>query len=328
MMSAETPLMRDAGRISVVIPVHDEVGAIGALHRETLTMLRELEARTGRTSEIIIVDDGSRDGTATVLQGLDEVAVVTLGRNFGQTSAMDAGIRVARGGVIVTIDGDGQNDPADIPALVEKLDEGWDVVSGWRRHRRDPLGKRVASRAARVVRRWLIDDGIHDSGCTLKAYRAECFDDLDLYGELHRFVPGMLVWQGWRVTELPVNHRPRTTGRSNYGWKRGLKGLLDMIAVWFWRKYAQRPQHLFGGVGLVFLLGGTGLLGALAVLRLAGVVQLADSVLPLAGFFLLLMGVQLLALGLVSDVLFRTHHRVQRTPPYMVREIRRSDPAS
>lgn len=327
MMSAEVLPTREAGRVSVVIPVHDEAGAIGPLHRETLAVLRELEARTGRTSEIIIVDDGSRDGTATVLQGLDEVVVVTLGRNFGQTSAMDAGIRVARGAVIVTIDGDGQNDPADIPSLLEKLDEGWDVVSGWRRHRRDPLGKRVASRAARIVRRRLIDDGIHDSGCTLKAYRAECFDHLDLYGELHRFIPGMLVWQGWRVTELPVNHRPRTTGRSNYGWRRGVKGLLDMLAVWFWRKYAQRPQHLFGGIGLVFLLGGTGLLGALALLRLTGAVQLADSVLPLAGFFLLLMGVQLLALGLVSDVLFRTHHRVHRTPPYMVREVRRSDPA-
>jgi glycosyltransferase involved in cell wall biosynthesis len=322
-MSADRQERPPASSISVVIPVHDELGAIGNVFAETMAVLGALEARTGRTSEIIIVDDGSRDGTAELLRSLDGAVVVTLGRNFGQTSALDAGIRVAGGDVIVTMDGDGQNDPADIPALVAKLDEGWDVVSGWRRERRDPLGKRIASRLARIVRRWLIDDGIHDSGCTLKAYRAECFDGLELYGELHRFIPGMLVWQGWRVTEMPVNHRPRMTGRTNYGWRRGVKGLLDMLAVWFWRKYAQRPQHLFGGLGLLFLLGGGGLLGLLAVLRIAGTVQLADSVLPLAGFFLLLTGVQLLAFGLVSDVLFRTHHRVQQSPPYTVRDIRR-----
>jgi len=324
-MAHEHETERIAGSVSVVIPVHDEVGAIGQVHRETLDVLRELEVRTGCASEIIIVDDGSRDGTAELLRGLSEAVVVTLGRNFGQTSALDAGIRVARGSVIITLDGDGQNDPADIPVLLAKLDEGWDVVSGWRRERRDPLGKRIASRFARIVRRWLIDDGIHDSGCTLKAYRAECFDGLELYGELHRFIPGMLVWQGWRVTEIPVNHRPRMTGRTNYGWRRGVKGLLDMLAVWFWRKYAQRPQHLFGGLGLLFLMSGIGLLGTLAALRLTGAVQLADSVLPLAGFFLVLTGVQLLAFGLVSDVLFRTHHRVHRTPPYTVRGVRRPD---
>ncbi len=324
-MDADIDVKSAGPMISVVIPVHDEVGAIGALHRETRSVLRDLETRTGRSSEIIIVDDGSQDGTDEVLRTLDGVTVVTLGRNFGQTSALDAGIRVAQGEVIVTMDGDGQNDPADIPALVARLDDGWDVVSGWRQDRRDPLGKRVASRLARVVRRRLIDDGIHDSGCTLKAYRAECFAGLDLYGELHRFIPGMLVWQGRRVTELPVNHRPRMTGRTNYGWRRGIKGLLDMVAVWFWRKYAQRPQHLFGGLGLLFLVAGGTLLAMLAVLRITGAIQLADSVLPLAGFFLLLTGVQLLAFGLVSDVLFRTHHRVHRTPPYTVREVRRPD---
>lgn len=321
-MSTDPQSERRVGMISVVIPIHDEVGAIGAVHQETLAVLTELGSRTGQTSEIIIVDDGSQDGTATVIRELQPAVIVTLARNFGQTSAMDAGIRVARGEVIVTMDGDGQNDPADIPALLAKLDEGWDVVSGWRHQRRDPFGKRVASRFARVVRRRLIDDGIHDSGCTLKAYRAECFDSLDLYGELHRFIPGMLVWQGRRVTEITVNHRPRTTGRTKYGWRRGVKGLLDMLAVWFWRKYAQRPQHLFGGLGLLSLVVGGGLLGGLAVLRLLGSVQLADSVLPLVGFFLFLTGVQLLAFGLVSDVLFRTHHRVHDEPPYFVRDVR------
>lgn len=303
--------------VSVVIPVHDEVGAIGDLHRETHEALREID------HEIIIVDDGSTDGTVDVLAGLESAVIVTLARNYGQSSAIDAGVAIARGGVIITMDGDGQNDPADIPRLLTTLGEGWDVVSGWRRDRRDPLGKRVASRAARALRRRLINDGIHDSGCTLKAYRADCFDDLELYGELHRFIPGMLLWSGRSITELEVNHRPRTTGRTKYGWKRGVKGVLDMLAVWFWRKYAQRPQHLFGGLGLLFLTVGTLLTGSLAVMRAFGLIQLSTSILPLAGFFLLLTGVQLLAFGLVSDVLFRTHHRVQGHPPYVVREVRR-----
>ncbi len=304
------------GLVSVVIPVHDEVGAIGEVHREVR------EALAGIDHEIVIVDDGSRDGTDEVLRRLDAV-VVTLARNFGQTSAIAAGIAEARGSIIVTMDGDGQNDSADIPRLLATLEEGWDVVSGWRKDRKDPLGKRLASRAARWLRRRLINEGIHDSGCTLKAYRADCFDDLELYGELHRFIPGMLLWSGRRITELEVNHRPRTTGRTKYGWKRGIKGLLDMLAVWFWRKFAQRPQHLFGGLGLLFLVAGLALTGTLAVLRALGLIQLSTSVLPLGGFFLLLTGIQLLAFGLVSDVLFRTHHQVRGNPPYVVRSVER-----
>lgn len=303
--------------VSVVIPVHNEFGAVGALHRETR------EALDGINHEIVIVDDGSTDGTAAILAGLDAV-VVTLARNYGQTSAIAAGVAASRGAIIVTIDGDGQNDPADIPRLVQMLDEGWDVVAGWRKHRKDPPGKRLASRAARTLRNLLINDGIHDSGCTLKAYRADCFEDLELYGELHRFIPGMLLWSGRRITEIEVNHRPRTTGRTKYGWKRGIKGALDMIAVWFWRKFAQRPQHLFGGIGLLLLASGLVLTGTLAVLRAVGRIQLSTSILPLGGFFLILTGVQLLAFGLVSDVLFRTHHRVQGRPPYRVQSIRRA----
>lgn len=310
---------RVEGLVSVIIPVHDEVGAIEDLHWETVRALEGID------HEIVIVDDASSDGTAEILARLDGAAIVTLARNYGQTSAIAAGVEAARGSVIVTMDGDGQNDPADIPRLLAVLEDGWDVVSGWRRTRRDPLGKRLASRAAHRLRQRLIEDGIHDSGCTLKAYRADCFDDLELYGELHRFIPGMLLWSGRRITEIEVNHRPRTTGRTKYGWKRGMKGLLDMVAVWFWRKYAQRPQHLFGGLGLVFLTAGILLTGSLAVLRALRLIQLSTSVLPLGGFFLLLTGVQLLALGLVSDVLFRTHHRVQGRPVYTVREVRRPD---
>jgi glycosyltransferase involved in cell wall biosynthesis len=313
--SSGAPSIRRPGFISVVVPVRDEVGAIAEVHREITTALHD------RPHEIVIVDDGSSDGTAEVLASLRPAVIVTLARGFGQTSALDAGIRVASGEIIVTLDGDGQNDPADIPMLVDVLAEGWDVVSGWRRRRQDPAMKRLSSRAAGVVRRALIDDGIHDSGCTLKAYRADCFDDLDLYGELHRFIPGILVWQGRRVTEREVAHRPRTTGRTKYDWRRGVKGFLDMLSVWFWRKYAQRPQHLFGGLGLLMLLAGFVLTGSLATLRLLGVIRLANSVLPLAGFFLLMSGTLLLIFGLVTDVLFRTHHRVHGVRPYFVRSI-------
>jgi len=307
---------RVEGLVSVVIPVHDEIGAIGELHKELKDVL------LGTEHEIVIVDDGSRDGTSEVLLELDAV-VVTLARNYGQTSAIAAGVAESRGSIIVTMDGDGQNDPADIPGLLEALEEGWDVVAGWRKTRKDPLGKRLASRLAASLRRRLINDGVHDSGCTLRAYRASCFDDLELYGELHRFIPGLLLWSGFAVTEIEVNHRPRTTGRTKYGWKRGVKGVLDMLAVWFWRKFAQRPQHLFGGIGLAFLTAGVALTVALAALRALGRIQLASSILPLGGFFLLLVGIQLLAFGLVSDVLFRTHHQVRGVPPYAVRSVHR-----
>ena len=307
---------RVEGLVSIVVPVHDEVGAIGDLHKELKEALRGIE------HEIVIVDDGSRDGTGKILRDLDAV-VVTLARNYGQTSAIAAGVAQARGSIIVTLDGDGQNDPADIPRLLRTLEKGWDVVAGWRKDRKDPFGKRFASQVARALRRRLINDGVHDSGCTLRAYRASCFDDLELYGELHRFIPGLLLWSGFTVTEIEVNHRPRTTGRTKYGWKRGIKGLLDMLAVWFWRKFAQRPQHLFGGIGLVFLTAGVLLTATLAALRALGRIQLASSILPLGGFFLLLVGIQLLAFGLVSDVLFRTHHQVRGIPPYVVRSVDR-----
>jgi glycosyltransferase involved in cell wall biosynthesis len=287
------------------------------LHEEIMAVVRERRY----DCEIIFVNDGSTDGTRTALLGLRHVTLVDLRKNYGQTAAMDAGIRAAQGDTIVTMDGDGQNDPADIPRLLEELHKGYDVVSGWRISRRDPFLKRFISRGAHVLRGFFVKDGIHDSGCTLKAYRRECFENLDLYGELHRFVPGLLRWQGFRVTEVPVNHRPRHAGKTKYTLKRTLYGFLDMLGIWFWRKFSARPLHLFGGVGL--LLGTTGalLIAVLFVLRLFDVISLAESIWPLTGFFLMLGGALLITSGLMADIMIKNYHRIHEIRPYNVREI-------
>ena len=195
-------------KISVVVPVYNEEGNVALLHKRVSVVLDKL----GYLWEIIFINDGSTDGTLVELKKLSPVKIINFRKNFGQTAALDAGIKAATGEVIVTMDGDNQNDPADIPNLLKKLDEGYDVVSGWRWQRKDSRSKKLISRGARFLRRFFINDGIHDSGCTLKAYRKECFDHFDLYGEIHRFIPGMLKWQGFKVTEIKVNHLPRTSG--------------------------------------------------------------------------------------------------------------------
>src|SRR5690606_36402750 len=185
--------------------------------------------------EIIMVDDGSSDGTLKVLKTLAPVTVIRLRSNFGQTAALDAGIKAAQYPYIITMDGDLQNDPADAPRLIAHLEEhDLDVVSGWRKNRKDPFSKKFISRGANVLRGILVNDGIHDSGCTLKIYRKECFDNVNLYGEMHRCIPALLKMRGFSIGELPVNHRPRHAGKSKYNLKRTLKGLVDMIMIWFW----------------------------------------------------------------------------------------------
>jgi glycosyltransferase involved in cell wall biosynthesis len=178
-------------------------------------------------------------------------------KNFGQTAAMDAGIKASQYDYIVTMDGDRQNDPADIPRLVEYLEENdLDIVSGWRKHRKDTAMKKFTSRGANFLRKIIIDDGIHDSGCSLKIYRRECFDHINLYGEMHRFIPALLKIKGFKVGEIVVNHRPRTSGKTKYNWKRTFKGFVDMISVWFWGKFAVRPLHIFGTAGILSMLLG------------------------------------------------------------------------
>ncbi len=282
-------------RISVVVPVFNERANVAPLHAEIAAAVAGLGPY-----EIIFVDDCSTDGTLEALRGLKPCRILRLRRNSGQSAALDAGIKNSRGGVIVTLDGDGQNDPKEIPALVAALDSGLDAVCGWRHKRKDTFAKRFTSRGAALLRRFLVDDGIHDAGCTLRAYRRECFEDLELYGEMHRMIPALLKWRGFRIGELKVNHRPRTAGKTKYSFMRIPKGLMDMIYVWFWRKYSFRPLHIFGGLGLIFMSAGSLLLALMAYLKLVHGYRLSDKIWPLAGFFAVLVGMQFFITGLLA----------------------------
>lgn len=291
-------------KYSVIVPVYNEAGAVTSLHGEIVQVMNSLS----EPYEIIFIDDGSRDGTFEKLNSLSPIKIIKFRKNFGQTSALDAGFKEAQGEIFISMDGDGQNDPADIPKLLEKLDEGYDIVSGWRIDRKDASSKKFISKGADFLRKFFINDGIHDSGCTLKAYRRECFSDLNLYGEMHRFIPGILKWQGFKSSEVKVNHRARTTGKTKYNWERILKGFIDMISVWFWRKYSGRPLHLFGGLGII--IGGSGfILGIyLACLRYFGRISLQNRIWPLVAVFMVLAGVQLFISGLLADISIKTYY--------------------
>ncbi len=282
--------------ISVVVPVFNEEANVGPLHQELVDALRPLN----QSFEIIFVDDASTDKTCETLKKLSPVKIIRLRRQFGQSCALDAGIKNAKGKIIITLDGDGQNDPKDIPLLLNTLQDGWDVVCGWRFKRNDPFMKRFISKGAKMLRRWLVMDDINDAGCTFRAYRRECFEDLELYAELHRMIPALLKWRGYKITDVKVNHRPRTAGKTKYSWSRVFKGFMDMIYVWFWRSYSQRPLHLFGGFGLFFILSGSFLLMALFVARLFFDYQLSNKIWPMVGFFSLLLGIQLILMGLMA----------------------------
>jgi len=304
--------------LSVIVPVYNEEGAIANLYQEILAVCQKI----GRPFEIIFVNDGSQDKTAEVLKTLKPLTIINLRRNFGQTAAMDAGIKAANGRYLATMDGDGQNDPADIPALIAKLEaDNLDVVSGWRKNRKDTFFKKFSSRAAALVRKFLIDDGIHDSGCSLKIYKKECFDKISLYGEMHRFIPAVLKIKGFQIGEQVVNHRPRNTGKTKYNWKRGVKGILDMFSVWFWQKYAHRPLHLFGGAGIFLMIvsviaGLSAVYGKVFLARDLSSTSWTD--LSMFGFF---MGVMLFVFGLISDMLSKTYFDVTKDASYDIKEV-------
>ncbi len=313
--------------VSVVVPVYNEVENLPALHQGLLRALQE----TGRSYEIIYVDDGSTDGSDRVLQGFCArdpwVRVIQFRRNFGQTAAFSAGFDHARGEIVVTIDADLQNDPADIPRLLEKLAEGYDIVSGWRVKRRDPfLTRRLPSMAANWLISHLTGVRLHDYGCSLKAYRREVIKNVRLYGEMHRFIPAISSWMGVRVAEIPVNHAPRRHGRSKYGLWRMVKVFLDLIAVKFLLDYATRPIQVFGLLGVLCFGVGMAVTGYLAYIRLFYDQPLADRPLLLLGVLLLVLGVQLITMGLLGELMVRTYHESQRKPTYAIRDVWTSDP--
>jgi glycosyltransferase involved in cell wall biosynthesis len=249
------------------------------------------------------------------------VRVLALRRNFGQTAAFSAGFDHARGAIVVTSDGDLQNDPADIPRLVAKLEEGFDMVCGWRQDRQDPTSKTVPSWFANRIISWATGVELHDYGCSLKAMRSEVVRGLRLYGEMHRFIPAVASWMGVSLAEMPVNHRPRRRGSSKYGLGRTLRVLLDLFTVKFLLAYGTRPAHLFGGAGLLFGAGGLGVLGYLTYVKLFQDEAIGDRPLLLLGMLLFLSGLILVCVGLLGELLVRIYHESQGKPIYVVKEL-------
>jgi glycosyltransferase involved in cell wall biosynthesis len=306
--------------MSVIIPVYNEAQNVAELHER-------LAAVIDRPAELIFVDDGSTDDTAARLSQIAEadprVVVIRFRRNFGQTAALSAGIDHARGRIIVPIDGDLQNDPADIPRLLARLDEGYDVVSGWRVDRKDPFHRRLPSIIANRLVSAISGVRLHDYGCSLKAYRRSVLQDVRLYGEMHRFVPIYASWQGARVTEMPVTHHPRTRGKSNYGIERTLKVVLDLLVVKFLSSYLTKPIYVFGGFGVGALLVAAAAFGIMVYLRLAGIADFIQTPLPLVVVMFVLVGCLSILLGLVAELTVRTYYESQGKRTYAIREVER-----
>ncbi|MDO5132529.1 MAG: glycosyltransferase family 2 protein [Eubacteriales bacterium] len=306
--------------LSVVIPVYNEADNIKDLFHEILEVCERGMDGVPFDYEIIIVDDGSSDRTEEVCRTLAPLTYIRFRRNYGQTAAMDCGFKHAAKEFVAALDGDGQNDPSDIPDMIRYLlVNDLDVVSGWRRDRQDPPGKRAASRAANQLRHRVIHDGINDSGCTLKIYRRSCLQGLDLYGEQHRFIPALLKIRGASIGEMEVHHRRRRSGKSKYGISRIFKGTLDLLSVWFWNKFASRPLYLFGSMGaLTMLLGLVFFIGTVADKISDGGL---NSVVLLLSFTCFLIGVVLFSLGLISDMIIHVYYQGSRTH-YQIGEIR------
>lgn len=303
--------------VSFIVPVYNEVENVEQLHKEILAAASTL----GVEFEIILVDDGSTDGTFKKLKSLTPAKIIRMRSNFGQTSALDAAIKASKYPYLVAMDADLQNDPADVPALINHLEENeFDVVSGWRKDRKDPYAKKIVSRVANLIRTILIDDGIHDSGCTLKVYRKECFEHVSLYGEMHRFIPALLKMKGFQVGELPVHHRPRMTGTSKYNMKRTLKGLVDMIMIWYWNRYATRPFHFLGTAGILIMIFSF-FSGLMALKEFFQGQDMSDTFWPMFSLMTFLIGVQFFILGFISDMLMKTYYGQEGRTVYSVKDI-------
>jgi glycosyltransferase involved in cell wall biosynthesis len=303
--------------ISVVIPVYNEELNVGRMYESLAAALDE-------TAEFIFVDDGSSDQTFARLREIassdPRVRLLRLARNFGQTAALSAGIDHARGEIIVPIDGDLQNDPTDIPRLLATLDQGYDVVSGWRKDRQDNFRRRLPSVIANRLISWISGVHLHDYGCSLKAYRRDVIKDVRLYGEMHRFVPIYATWQGARVTELPVKHHARVAGKSKYGLERTLKVVLDMVVVKFLSSYATKPIYVFGGFGLVSLFASFAAFMLMLYFKFTGYADFIETPLPLVVVMLFLVGCLSILLGLVAELSIRTYYESQGKRTYRVRE--------
>ncbi len=308
--------------ISVAIPFYNEEQNIEPLCDELVNVLCGM----ARDFEIILVDDGSTDRTFEEMLKAHtkdcRVKAIRFRKNFGQSAALKAGFDCARGEIVISMDGDLQNDPKDIPMLLAKLEtEDYDVVCGWRADRKDTFSKKIVSRFANFLRKRITSDSIHDSGCTFRAYRTECVKDLDLYGETHRYIPAMLMWRGYRIGEAKVTHHQRRYGITKYGWRRVMKGFLDLIVISFWQKYSVRPIHVFGGLGVV--LGGAGALvgGYLGIQRVLFGIGLADRPLFLLAVLMIVIGVQFVVSGIMTDIMVKVYYGQNGRKNYLIERV-------
>ena len=308
--------------ISIVIPVFNEEGSLPQLKKELQDVMQSLAPLT---AEVLFVDDGSTDGSRALLRQFaaedSRLKVLLFQRNYGQTAAMSCGIGEATGDVIIPMDADLQNDPADIPLLLAKVREGYSCVSGWRKNRQDAFWSRtLPSRLANALITWMTGVRLHDYGCSLKAYRSNIIKDVQLYGEMHRFIPAYAAWSGARVTEVAVNHRSRQYGVSKYGILRVFKVLLDLIVVKFLVRYFNRPMHFFGAIGMMgFFFGGLSL-SASILLKVTGLRSFIETPLPVIGTMFIVLGVQFVLTGLLAEVLMRTYYGASQQRPYTIRE--------
>jgi glycosyltransferase involved in cell wall biosynthesis len=311
-------------RVSLVIPCYNEEASLPALLPALDASVADLERR-GHGVEVLIVDDGSRDGSPKLLReatgGRAWLRVIRLSRNFGQTAAIAAGFAAASGDVICPLDADMQNDPGDVPLLLAKMDEGYDVVSGWRKNRQDKaLTRRLPSAIANRLISRMSGVRLHDYGCTLKAYRREAMQGVHLYGEMHRFLPIYAAWGGARVTEIPVRHHPRRAGETKYGLGRVPNVILDLLLARFLWSYRTKPSHVFGKFGLLSILLGLVSLAVAAYLKLAGHADFIQTPLPLICVMFLLVGVLSILMGFLAEIAIRTWHEAAASPTYVVRE--------
>ena len=305
--------------VSIIVPVYNEEGNIAKLDQEIKVSISKITP----DFEIIYINDGSIDGTLKELEALDNITVINLNRNYGQATALDAGFRACTGDYVVSLDGDGQNDPADIPLLLEKLkNENLDVVTGWRKNRKDKSSINILTRIGRFFRHFLIGDTVHDTGCTLRVYTKEAVGCLDIGGEMHRYIIALLKWKGFKIGELIVNHRPRTVGKSKYNCSKAIRGFLDLVYIWFIQKYSQRPLHLFGYLSVASLF--LGFLSAFGTIysKIVFGISVSRNGWSLVTFFLLLSGIMLFSFGIMIDLLlnikFNTSKQERR---YRIREV-------
>ena len=304
---------------SVIVPVYNEQGNVEILNKE----IKDVMLKLGKNFEVIYINDGSTDNTINELKSLKRVKIIDLNRNYGQSTALDAGFKIAEGEIIISMDGDLQNDPKDIPNLLNKLKkDNLDVVAGWRNNRKDKSSIKLLTKTGRFLRKLLIKDQVHDTGCTLRVYKRKAAKSLDISGEMHRYILAILRWKGFRIGELVVNHRPRINGVAKYGPSKAIRGFIDLLYIWFIDKYSQRPLHVFGASGIVSFALGAVIEAVLLYLKIFNKIDLsANAWFPL-GFFFMIGGLIAFSFGIVIDLLMKIHlNNSPHEQRYYVREM-------